>query len=352
MGLLTIGRHARVIVTGGAGFIGTRLSRRLMADGATVTVLTRHVDSPNARALAAAGATLIPGDLAADLSPATVAALPTGAHLFHFAASTAVDGPGVRGANVDGTRRALDLAARLNASQVLFASSIEAQGLSADAGARLSESDPCHPVSPYGRSKLEAESLVAEWSARSGTKAVALRIGNTYGPGSAWLVQSALLLCFGKGSLHPVWPALRHRAFQPLYVDDLVDAVVRVAALPGSGLFNVTGGTTVTFEDYLTTLAGLLGVCEPMRALWQREPSVSSAAASVAPDFAYFLMGDEARCHRVYDNGALEAAIGPYVRWSLPRGLAATLAWYRDSGPWQALVQSRRMQGSELCMSH
>lgn len=351
MSVLTIDRQTRVIITGGAGFLGTHLTRRLLSEGLSVTVLTRCTDSPRARAVAALGATVLNGDLTRDLAESSRKALPPQALFFHFAADTSVEGPGVWPANVDGTRRALTLAEEVGATQFVFASSIEAQGLARELHEPLTESDGCRPVSAYGRSKLEAERLVSEWGTQRGRRAAVLRIGNIYGPGSPWLLQSSLLLCLGKGSLRSAWEGLRHRAFQPLYVEDLVEAVARVAGAQLEGVYNITGDAAVSLESYLDHLGSLLGTREPLRALLRRSPASVLPAPAVPPDFAYFLMGDQEGCHRIYDNRKLVAAIGSYVRWSLPRGLAATLAWYRDSGYWRALLTAVGAQGGQRCTS-
>lgn len=350
MTLLTIQRHTPVIVTGGAGFIGSHLTRRLLADGLSVTILTRHVDAVRARDLAAQGARVLRADLAQG-DRLDTAQLPTGAWLFHLAADTSVAGPGVWAANVEGTRRTLELADRVQSPYVLFASSIEAQGLATDQEAGLAETAPCHPVSEYGRSKLEAEALVSAWGARPGHRAAIVRIGNTYGPGSPWLLQSALLMMLGRGSLFTVWDSLRHRRFQPIYVDDLVEALVRTAAARLEGLYNATGTKPVSLEDYLVHVASLLGLREQLASCLRFSPASVLATHPVPPDFAYFLMGDQTRCHRTYANAKLQTEVGDYARWSLPRGLAATLAWYRHCGAFQALLTAAHSTGAQPCTS-
>ncbi len=351
MTLLTIPRKMPVIVTGGAGFIGSHLTRRLLADGACVTILTRHVDSARARDLAAQGATVLRADLAQGEMPDPTQ-LPTGACLFHLAADTSVAGPGVWAANVDGTRRTLELADRLQSPYLLFASSIEAQGLATDQEPGLTETSPCHPVSEYGRAKLEAETLVSAWGARPGRRAAVVRIGNTYGPGSPWLLQSSLVMLLGRSSLFTVWDSLHHRRFQPIYVDDLVEAVVRIAAARLEGLYNATGTKPVSLEEYLIHVASLLGLREQLKSSLRFSPASVLTTQPVPPDFAYFLMGDQVRCHRTYVNAKLQAEVGDYARWSLPRGLAATLGWYRDCGAFSALLNAVRPKGAQPCTSH
>jgi nucleoside-diphosphate-sugar epimerase len=89
----------------------------------------------------------------------------------------------------------------------------------------------------------------------------------------------------------------------------------------------MTGEEPVTIEHYAGTVARLLGLTGALKALDQ--PASGSVTSKPLPaDFAYMLMGNPAHPHRCYDNGKVRSAIGPYARWSLSRGLAATLQWY------------------------
>jgi nucleoside-diphosphate-sugar epimerase len=191
-------RH--VIITGGAGFIGSQISVRLIKGKTRVTILTRHVSAPRATALAQQGCKVVACDLAdAHRIPRPNTLDPADA-LFHFAADVSVSSPTLQAANVDGTSRALALADTLAIPYVVYASSIEAQGLGSDNEIPLREDIACRPVSDYGKSKVQAEALVTAWGALPGHRALVLRIGNIYGPGSAWF-------------LHPCWPCWAPRRF-------------------------------------------------------------------------------------------------------------------------------------------
>ena len=123
-------RH--VIITGGAGFIGSQISARLLKEKTRVTILTRNVSAPRATVLAQQGCKVVACDLAdAHRIPRPDTLDPADA-LFHFAADVSVSSPTLRAANVDGTSRALALADALAIPYVVYASSIEAQGLGSD----------------------------------------------------------------------------------------------------------------------------------------------------------------------------------------------------------------------------
>jgi nucleoside-diphosphate-sugar epimerase len=175
---------------------------------------------------------------------------------------------------------------------------------------------------------MKAEEAAAEWAQATGKSALVLRIGNIYGPGSAWLLEPTLLALLHPHSVQQAWPQLRRRRLQPLYVGDLVNGMARAIERNLTGLYNLTGEEAVTIEDYVGKVARLLDLTRELNALAEPASASTVAPQSIPADFAYVLMGDQTRSHRCYDNTKLRDAIGPYVRWSLSRGLASTLQWY------------------------
>lgn len=350
---ITFTSKTHVIISGGAGFIGSHLSARLLTAGARVTILTRHTQAPRAVQLAQQGATLTPCDFSSpDLVPAPDK-LPAADIFYHLAADVSVGSPKLWAANVDGTQRALELTAALKIPYFVFTSSIEAQGLGSDQEIPLREEQPCRPLSDYGISKAKAEELVMNWGKVSDRQALILRIGNIYGPGSAWFLRPSLLALLGMTPLSHVWPQLQHRVFQPLYIEDLTEGMLRVVSQRLTGLYNITGEEPVTVSGYLHTLAGLTGMTDRLALIQAPLTGMEPPAQEIAPDFAYVLMGTPEQCHRSYDNTKLRSSIGAYARWSLSRGLASTLRWYHTCGALPALLHSiRQRQGAAACASH
>ena len=99
--------------------------------------------------------------------------------------------------------------------------------------------------------KVSGEQVVTAWGAATGRSTLVLRIGNIYGPGSAWFLQPALLALLGATPIRHAWPLLGGRRFQPLYVDDLIDGLTRAVGRRLTGLYNITGEepVTITHED-------------------------------------------------------------------------------------------------------
>jgi nucleoside-diphosphate-sugar epimerase len=341
-------RH--VIITGGAGFIGSQISARFLKEKTRVTILTRNVSAPRATALSRQGCKVVACDFADAHRIPHANALDPADMLFHFAADVSVSSPTLRAANVDGTSRAVALADALAIPYVVYASSIEAQGLGSESEIPLREDMACRPVSDYGQSKVQAEEIVTAWGSLPGHRALVLRIGNIYGPGSAWFLHPSLLALLGATPIRTIWAQLRHRLFQPLFIDDLIEGLWRSIDRRIAGTYNITGEEQVTIEGYLSKLASLTQLTD--RVQMMHTPAAGSGRSlPIAPDFAYVLMGTQEQCHRAYDNSRLRAEIGPYARWSLSRGLAATLQWHNTSGQLPALLAAlRRQPGAMTCM--
>jgi len=171
----------RAVVTGGAGFIGSTLVDALVTRGDEVHVVDDL--SSGRREQVNADATLHVADVRDPLVDVFGEAQPK--VVFHLAAQIDVrvsvaDPVADARANVLGTLNVLE-AARAHGAQVIFASTGGAIYGECDDGP-ASEDAPRLPLSPYGTSKLAAEEYLATWNRLHGTRHVALRLGNVYGP--------------------------------------------------------------------------------------------------------------------------------------------------------------------------
>ena len=171
----------RAVVTGGAGFIGSTLVDALVTRGDEVHVVDDL--SSGRREQVNADATLHVADVRDPIVDVFGEARPE--VVFHLAAQIDVrisvaDPVADASANVLGTLNVLE-AARAHGAQVILASTGGAIYGECDAGP-ASEDAPRLPLSPYGTSKLAAEEYLATWNRLHGTRHVALRLGNVYGP--------------------------------------------------------------------------------------------------------------------------------------------------------------------------
>lgn len=172
----------KIIVTGGAGFIGSRLSELLASDGHDVLVFD-NFSSPSG-AFSPKNKNIFNGDITkpGDLKKAFAGA----DAVCHLAANISVAGSvsnpaKVAETNVVGTHNVLRAAAGANVQRVVFASSCAVYG--DQKILPIAESAPAEPLSPYAETKLAGEKLCRSFSEHDGVSTVALRLFNVYGPG-------------------------------------------------------------------------------------------------------------------------------------------------------------------------
>jgi UDP-glucose 4-epimerase len=171
-------QRSRVLVTGGAGFIGRRLVMTLLGSGADVTVA-------DMREWSAPGVRSVIGDLR-DPSVAAQAVSPGTDAIFHLAAVTSVlrsieDPVGTYETNVAVTASLLELARTQGVGTFVLASTNAVVG---DVGDDvITERHTIRPLTPYGATKAAGEMLLSSYSASYGIVGCALRFSNVYGPG-------------------------------------------------------------------------------------------------------------------------------------------------------------------------
>jgi UDP-glucose 4-epimerase len=170
--------RSRVLVTGGAGFIGRRLVRALAQAGTEVTVLDllpfQH-----------AGVTSLTGDIR-DKSAVAEAVQPGMDAIVHLAALTSVvnsidDPEGTYATNVAGTFNLLEAARTTGVTSFLLASTNAVVGNVGDAV--ITERSPMRPLSPYGATKAAGEMLLSCYAGVYGMTTCSMRFSNVYGPG-------------------------------------------------------------------------------------------------------------------------------------------------------------------------
>ena len=249
----------RVLVTGGAGFIGSHLTDALLARGDEVLVVDDLSTGRRARLPPAARllrADIGEGDgLAAafdDVRPSTV---------FHLAAQTdvrlSVADPllDVR-TSVLGTVRVLDQALR-HGARVVFASSGGAvYGRVEDYP--TPEATPPRPLAPYGAGKLCAEEYLRLFNRLHGCRHVALRLGNVYGPRQDTGGEAGVVSVFCEAVARGATPAVFGDGTQTrdfLYVADAVRALLAADAHGSGGVWNIGTGTETSVLDLLDLVA-------------------------------------------------------------------------------------------------
>lgn len=255
----------RYLITGGAGFIGSAIARRLLQAGQQVDIVDNL--STGLRSNVPAAARFIEADLA---SPATVEQLPREpyAAIFHLAAQSsgavAQQGPYEDfQVNAGATLLLARWCLERNVRRFLYASSMTVYG---DGNRRpVDEAAVCRPIGYYGAAKLTSETYL-QVAALQGLNPTVLRLYNVYGPGQnlANLRQgmaSIYLAYLLTGGPVPVTGSLdRYRDF--VHIDDVVDAFIAAAAIETLpfAVYNVGSGRSTTVRELLRLLVAALGL--------------------------------------------------------------------------------------------
>ena len=248
-------------VTGGSGFVGRALLRRLAAEGVEVRALARSPRS--AEVVAALGAEPVRGDLA---DPAALARGCAGADaVFHAAAK--VDEWGPREAfdriNVEGTRHVID-AARAAGVDALVHVSTEAVLVDGSPLVQVDESRPlpARPIGEYPRTKGLAEQLVRE---ATGLRAVVVRPRFVWGPDDTSVLPK-LRAAVEEGRY--AWIDEGAYLTSTCHVDNLCEGLWRAAtAGPPGGVYFVTDGAPIRFRVFVERLLRANGLEPGSRSL-------------------------------------------------------------------------------------
>jgi UDP-glucuronate 4-epimerase len=265
-----------VLVTGGAGFIGSHLVERLAQAGRRVVVFDnfdpyydRRIKEANAGpALATGMVRLIEGDVRDDGALQSVFATFHPEKVVHLAAR-----PGVRPSfetpalyfdiNVGGTLNVLQACRQFEVSKLLFASSSSVYG-SVETPADEATT-PCRPLSPYGASKVAAEALCSAFAQNTGMAAVALRFFTVYGPRQRPdMAVNRFTKMIAAGEEVPVYgDGVSRRDYT--YISDIVSGVMAAldAGLPGYTALNLGRGQPLMLRDLLRLIE--LGLDRPAR---------------------------------------------------------------------------------------
>ena len=310
---------ATVAVTGAAGFIGSAMCRRLVAEGHGVVGV--DVDAGAAARVAETGAQFRRADVS---DRGAVRGALDGAELVVHTAAL-LPGPNVGMAdsvrvNVGGTENVCVAARDAGVTRVVHLSSVAAWGY--DFKSDITEDEPLatHSSHPYIATKAAGELVARKHGA------TIVKPGDVYGPESQpWAVIPFELMKSGRAAL----PMKGRGIITLVYVDDLVDCIYRALTRPegAGGVYTAWDGNPVTakeFFDHYSRMLGKKGVrtapAAVLRPLMRLTPGVN-------PDELIFLMR-----RAVYPNARARDQLGWQPRVRLEEGMARTETWLREEG--------------------
>ena len=313
----------RILITGGAGFIGSHIASAYVRDGHEVAVLD-NFRTGSKRNLPAA-ATLFAGDIghAPDVEAAFRQFQPE--VVSHYAAQLDVrhsleDPAHDAATNILGGLNVLLQAARVGARRFIFASSGGAiygdtERLPAD------ESTPVRPLSPYGLTKWTFESYLHIWRQVHGITPVILRYANVYGPRQSAVGEAGVIAIFSRRLLRGEPCTIYgdgHSTRDYVFVGDVVEANRLALTRGDGGTFNVGTGHQTTIREVFDTVRGavdgLLG---------------TDTEGPRTPEYAPLRAGEVYRS--ALDHRLASEVLGWTPQTSFREGVGQTVEWLHRS---------------------
>jgi dTDP-glucose 4,6-dehydratase len=311
----------RVLVTGGAGFIGSHFAKRLQQGGDDVRVFDKLTYSGNRANLEETGIELVVGDIC---DPQAVADAAAGCDsMVNFAAETHVDrsisGPDPFAVtHVLGTGVLLDATRELGVARYIQVSTDEVYG--SIARGSFTEDSPLRPSSPYSATKAAGDLLVQAHVHTHGIHAVICRGSNSYGPRQH--PEKLIPLC-ALNALHgdalPVYGDGR-QVRNWLYVDDFARAIDLVAREGAAGEVYNAGGPDE--EENVRVVERILELTGADSSL------IEHVEDRKGHDRRYSLSSDKMK------------AVGWVPQVAFEDGLERTVAWYRENEWWWQPIRS------------
>lgn len=312
---------ARYLVTGGAGFIGSHIVDRLVAEKHQVRILD-DLSSGKLENLKAVKdrVEFVKGDIRD--RKIVKQAVKDVERILSVAAWRSVpksmeDAYGYMDVNVMGTTNLLDEAVKAKVQRVVVVSSSSVYGEATKVP--MTETDPTNPVSPYAASKLIDEILCGVFHRGFGLETVAVRYFNVFGPRQSLendyaVVIPKFIMSLLKKQSPPVYgDGKQSRDFT--YVDNVAEATILASQVPGVGtgeVFNIALGEENTLLDLLAQLNSIIGT-------------------DIKPDFKPKRAGDVYKTFA--DSSKAERILGWKGKVNFAEGLRRTVEWFRAHPP-------------------
>lgn len=282
----------RFLVTGGAGFIGSHLVDRLLADEAEVTVLDDFNDfyTPSIKranvSTFAKPVRIVEGDIR-DQAKVTEAFEGVDA-VVHLAARAGVR-PSIAdprlyfSTNIDGTLNVLEAAREADVKKVIFASSSSVYGVNKKVP--FAESDPIlRTISPYAATKIAGEQLCSNFSYLHGMSVVCLRFFTVYGPRQRpdLAISKFVRLIDAGQPIDRYGDGNTGRDYT--YVDDIVQGILGAVAYDKKpfDIFNLGGSQTISLNELIHAVEEAMGSKATINALPEQPGDVPLTSADVS----------------------------------------------------------------------
>ena len=320
----------KTLVTGATGFIGAHLVKALVDEGRDVRCFVRKTS--NTEKLERLGIELIYGDL---LDRQSLEEAVKGVDIIHHLAGEVYSYKvkDLYDTNVYGTKNLLESCVSENIEKFIYLSTVSVVGPNKNRQQLHTENSPCHPITPYGKSKYEAEKLVRKSLADYKIPSVIIRPPTVYGPGGQpeivtniiKLVKKRKLFIIGNGE------SLRNLC----YIDNLVQGILLAERSENSRgkIFFISDDAVYTFNQLIQEIAKAEGVDLRRVHLPKCVGSISGLIFSVLVKcFGISFLHIYAVCTMVFDLAfdisKAKKELDFYPRINLQEGVRKTIPYY------------------------
>jgi nucleoside-diphosphate-sugar epimerase len=325
----------KVLITGGTGFIGSRLALRCLEKGDSVRILgqvNNAVEAENKKLIEEKGAEVI---ISSITDKETLFKYLSGIDIvYHLAAAQhEMNVPDQKfwDVNVKGTENIIEASIKEGVKQFVHGSTI---GVYSVKEGLITEQSPCKPDNIYGKTKLEGETLALSYKEK--LSIVVIRIPEVYGPGDMRLlklfkgIKKKMFFIIGNGkNLHHI-----------IYIDDLIDGLFLASHVEKAKgeIFLLAGKEPVTTNDMASIIAKQLGSKVPSLHV----PLFPFMLIATLMETVLRPLGIQPPLHRrrmdffkksfTLSHDKASSILGFTPRISFNNGVAETAKWYKDMG--------------------
>lgn len=325
-----------ILITGGTGFIGSRLALRYLSQGDSVIILAEEnndAEADNRKIIEAAGAKIVIGSVIDDEK---VKQIVHGMdYVYHFAAiqhQMNVPDKKFRDVNVRGTKNILEASINAGIKRLLYGSTIGVYGTALDGN--VNEDSSVEPDNIYGKTKLEAEKMVLYY--KNKLPVVAIRISETYGPGDRRLLKLFKTIKKGRFFMVGKGDNIHHL----IYVEDLIDGflqAIRSEAALGK-VFVLSGKQALTTNEMTRIIAS----CLKSNLLPFRAPLSLFLFIATVMELTLRPLGIQPPLHRrrmdffkksfSFSQEQAKKVLGFNPKIDFQEGAALSATWYQENG--------------------
>ena len=323
----------RVLVTGGTGFTGGHLCRRLVEEGYEVRAFVR--DSSKASDLEAMGVELVVGDLRDRHSiEAAVTEIDTVYHIAALFRPENVTREDFWQVNVEGTRNIIEASIEAGVDRFVHCSTVGVHGEVKNPPA--TEETPYAPGDDYQDSKTEGEKVALHYMTEGKIPLVIFRPAGIFGPGDRRFlklfkaIRKRQFLMFGSGEV----------LYQLIYIDDLIDGIICCGTEDNAvgEVYILTGAKAITLNQFVAEIADVLDAPFPklrlpvMPVYW-----AGFACELICKPFGidpplYRRRVDFFRKDRSFDTSKARQQLSFVPKTKLKQAIELTANWYRENG--------------------